>query len=99
MESLICNFYLNVAARKIVRADPSLRYTGMLLGRIAWIAGQQRQTQSTDRLVGLVVRASISRAEDPVFESRLRLFFFSGRVIPVTEKLALQRLTARRLAI
>ena len=30
---LICNFYLSVAARKIVCADPSLRYTSMLLGR------------------------------------------------------------------
>ena len=27
VEGLICNFYLSVAARKIVRADPSLRYT------------------------------------------------------------------------
>ena len=35
MESLICNFYLSVAARKIVWADPSLRYTRMLLGRLA----------------------------------------------------------------
>ena len=33
MESWICNFYLSVAARKIVCADPSLRYTCMLLGR------------------------------------------------------------------
>ena len=33
MESLICNFYLSVAACKIVSADPSLRYTSMLLGR------------------------------------------------------------------
>ena len=33
IESLICNFYLSVAARKIVWADPSLRYTSMLLGR------------------------------------------------------------------
>ena len=33
VESLICNFYFSVAARKIVWADPSLRYTGMLLGR------------------------------------------------------------------
>ena len=33
MESLICNFYLSVAARQIVWADPSLRYTCMLLGR------------------------------------------------------------------
>ena len=31
VESLICNFYLSVAARKIVWADPSLRYTSMLL--------------------------------------------------------------------
>ena len=33
MESLICSFYLSVAARKLVCADPSLRYTCMLLGR------------------------------------------------------------------
>ena len=31
-----------------------------------------------DRLVGLVVKASASRAEDPGFESRLRQDFFSG---------------------
>ena len=35
MESLVCNFYLSVAARKIVWADPTLRYTGMLLGRLS----------------------------------------------------------------
>ena len=39
VESLICNFYLSVAAHKIVCADPSLRYTSMLLGRKA--ANQQ----------------------------------------------------------
>ena len=33
VERWICNFYLSVAARKIVCADPSLRYTSMLLGR------------------------------------------------------------------
>ena len=33
MESLVCNSYLSVAAHKIVWADPSLRYTSMLLGR------------------------------------------------------------------
>ena len=33
MESLICTNCLSVAARKIVWADPSLRYTSMLLGR------------------------------------------------------------------
>ena len=32
VESLICNFYLSVAAHKIVCADPSLRYTSMFLG-------------------------------------------------------------------
>ena len=35
VESLICNFYLSVAARKIVWADPSLRYTSLLLERQA----------------------------------------------------------------
>ena len=33
MESLVCNFYLSMAARKIVWADLSLWYTSMLLGR------------------------------------------------------------------
>ena len=33
------------------------------------------------RLVGLVVKASASRAEDPGLESRLRQDFFRGRVI------------------
>ena len=33
VESSICSFYLNVAARKIVWADPSLRYISLLLGR------------------------------------------------------------------
>ena len=32
IESLICNFYLSVAACKIVWADPFLRYTSLLLG-------------------------------------------------------------------
>ena len=33
IENLIFNFYLSVAACTIVWADPSLRYTNMLLGR------------------------------------------------------------------
>ena len=33
VESWICNFFLSVAAHKIVIADPSLRYTCILLGR------------------------------------------------------------------
>ena len=33
VESLICNFYLSLAARNIVCADLSLVYTSMLLGR------------------------------------------------------------------
>ena len=33
IESLVCNFYLSVAACEIVWAIPSLRYTRMLLGR------------------------------------------------------------------
>ena len=33
VERWICNFYLSVAAHAIVWADPSLRYTSMLLGR------------------------------------------------------------------
>ena len=33
VESVICNFYLSVAARRLVWEDPSLRYTSLLLGR------------------------------------------------------------------
>ena len=33
VESWICSFFLSVAARKIFCADPSLRYTSLLLGR------------------------------------------------------------------
>ena len=39
-----------------------------------------------DRLAGLVVKTSASRAENPGFESRFRRDFFRGRVIPVTLK-------------
>ena len=35
MESLMYNFYFSVAACKIVGADPSLRYTSLLLGHLA----------------------------------------------------------------
>ena len=37
-----------------------------------------------DHLVGLVVKASVSRAEDPGLDSRLRRGDVPGGVIPVT---------------
>ena len=55
VESLICNFSLSVAARKLVWADPSLRYTSMLLGRSAtnqqtnkrqWLRSERRWTSN-----------------------------------------------------
>ena len=42
------------------------------------------------RLVGLVVKASASRTEDPGVRIPLAAGFFRGRVTPVTSKLALQ---------
>ena len=39
------------------------------------------------RLVGLVVKASASRAKEPGFESRLRKDFFRDRVLRVTLKI------------
>ena len=56
-------------------------------------------TSTHDRLVGLVVKAAASRAEDPGFESRLRRDFFRGRVITVISKLALQWLPCQALSI
>ena len=46
--------------------------------------GVTARSPTMDHLVGLVVKASASRAGDPGFESRLRRDFFRGRVIPVT---------------
>ena len=54
VESWICNFYLSVTARKIVWANPSLRYTSMLLGREA--TNQQNKTASFCRLPSLYTR-------------------------------------------
>ena len=48
VESLICNFYLSVATRKIVCAVPSLRYTSMLLG-------QQATNETTSALLKVAV--------------------------------------------
>ena len=61
---------MNVDVRAIVWADWSLKHFVC-----CWSARQ-------DRLIGLVVTASASRAGDLGFESRLRLDF-AGRVIPV----------------
>ena len=44
----------------------------------------------SDRLVGLVIKASTLRTEDPVFESRLQLDLFPGWSHTVIYKLALQ---------
>ena len=55
----------------------------LIPGRL-WDNSQQRtQPAVFYRLVGLVVKASASRAEGPGFESRLRRDFL-GRVTPVT---------------
>ena len=45
---LICNLYLSVAARPIVRADPTLSCTSMLLGRET--ANQQQQQRACGSL-------------------------------------------------
>ena len=52
VERSICNFYLSVVARKIVSADPSLRYTSPLLGRKA----TNQQTNKPCRLAVLLHR-------------------------------------------
>ena len=47
-------------------------------GQALWQPGgaeEDRLFREGDRLVGLVVKASVSRAEDPGFESRLRRYF------------------------
>ena len=55
-----------------------------LLGQVIRRPPRERQTRGSDRLLGLVVEAAASRAQDPGFESRLLPDFFRGRVILVT---------------
>ena len=43
--------------------------------RLPWLYLPSVISDSLDRLVGLVIKASASRAEDPGFESRLRRDF------------------------
>ena len=43
---------------------------------IVGLAPLRRGSSTSDRLAGLVVKASASRAEDPGFQSRLRRDFF-----------------------
>ena len=64
---------------------PLPRQPSATMAHFSW-----RGSGTLDRLVGLVVKASAWRAEDPGFESRLRRDNFGARVIPVTSKLALQ---------
>ena len=52
----------------------------------------QRDTCKRHCLVGIVVKASASGLEEPEFDSRLAVGIYPGRVMPVTEKLALQLL-------
>ena len=47
MESLVCNFYLSLAARKIAWADPSLRYTCTHTGTLS---NQQTTSLSTSKI-------------------------------------------------
>ena len=75
VEGLICNFYLSVAARKLVWADPSLRYTSML----------QRHRASTafvHRTRFCVVFVTVPQAASAIFISfslnlrQVVIFFF-----------------------
>ena len=63
-----------------------MRHTGRLLGREAGkqltnsplaVLGCKPIYPSPNRLLGLMVKASASRVEDPEFESRLRQDFFA----------------------
>ena len=58
----------------------SLSQSGWFVISVNWIFSVSfgRHVRSRNRLVGLVVKASASRAEDPGFESRLRRDFFGA---------------------
>ena len=60
VESLICIFYLSVAARKIVWEDPSLRYTSMLLGCKATNTQTKSMKMQTKNDIPAILRHSVS---------------------------------------
>ena len=95
MESLICSVYLSVAARKIVCADPSLRYTRMLLGRQA----TNKQTNSNE--VSIVIKLQCCSNGSPdkdfvrfCFVLFIKLFVFNIYVLhgAISRKLPAQKL-------
>ena len=58
-----------LSSSKLYSVERRTRAGQTVLAELGWVC---------HRLVGLVVRASASRAEDPGIEARLRLDFFSG---------------------
>ena len=64
VESLICSFYFSVAARKLVLADPSLRYSSMLLGTTS----NQHTEQNTGRYVNPIYLSNWSKSSGKMAE-------------------------------
>ena len=71
MESWICNFYLSVAARKIVSADPSLRYSH--------VAGTLSNQQTNKQTVKKLYRGNCT-VLCPLFRMERMLFTISPTV-------------------
>ena len=71
-------FLLHSSVRQAIRAVMLwlVRVQKVASVRVAVLAIRRRGFPPGDRLVGLVVEASASRAEDPRFESHLRRDFF-----------------------
>ena len=80
MESLICSFYLSVAARKIFCADPSLRYTRMLLGRSA--TNQQTNILHLLFLLFLSIHSQGTMQPKTCSTSQQHGHDFKGRICP-----------------
>ena len=76
VESLICNFYLGVAARNIVWADPFLRYTSLLLG--CYTTNQQTSKQLNFRATFAFLQDRITCGRDSSSSSKMGLMTPSG---------------------
>ena len=84
LQTLAIVILLNPSARRVVNFSPSFK-AGRVTGSAAFFRHFYflplfflSTLSPTDRLVGRVVKASTSRAEDPGFDSRLRRGDFSG---------------------
>ena len=82
--SFMFSFYHSVAIRRIVRADQSLRYTSMLLGRKASKYHHRRRRHQQPNETGISPASPRARGKEQLFIVPPRLFPFTAGCSPLS---------------